>query len=146
MASCPPASAAGKASPCCLKTPPPEPMSLEIDRLTMLSNLVEPPRRDGSLFMAPSVVKEQRPDGSVILRSRVPLQEFARCVGDWLELWAASAPDRLFLAERPSIAEPWATITYREARRLVRSAAAWVLAQGMSTHRPLVILSENSIE
>jgi feruloyl-CoA synthase len=112
----------------------------------MLSNLAEPPSHDGSLFMAPSVAKEQRPDGSVILRSKVPLEEFARCVGDWLELWAASAPDRLFLAERPSLTEPWATVTYREARRLVRSAAAWVLGQGMSTHRPLVILSENSIE
>src|ERR1700758_1524060 len=103
MASCLRVSAVGKACPCCLRPLPPKPTSLEIDRLTMLSNLAEPPSRDGSLFMAPSVAKEQRPDGSVILRSRVPLQEFARCVGDWLELWAASAPDRLFLAERSTL-------------------------------------------
>jgi feruloyl-CoA synthase len=96
--------------------------------------------------MKPAVAKEERPDGSVILRSSVPLQNAARCVGDWLEHWAACAPDRLFLCDRPGVTEPWATVSYGEARRLVRSAAAWILTRGMSTQRPLVILSDNSIE
>jgi feruloyl-CoA synthase len=112
----------------------------------MLSNRVELPGRDASLFMKAAVTKEERPDGSTILRSDVPLQKAARCVGEWLERWAADAPDRLFLGDRSSITEPWEKVTYGEARRLVRSVAAWILARGMSTQRPLVILSDNSIE
>jgi feruloyl-CoA synthase len=112
----------------------------------MLSNRATPASFDGRMFMEPAVTREDRSDGSVILRSAVPLQRHSRCVGDWLEHWAARTPDRLFLCERPSITAPWATVSYCEARRLVRSAAAWILKQGMSAERPLAILSDNSIE
>ena len=64
----------------------------------MLLNQAELPGRDVSLFMKPAVAKEERSDGSVILRSTVPLQKAARCVGEWLEHWAAYAPSRLFLS------------------------------------------------
>ena len=39
-----------------------------------------------------------------------------------------------------------ATVTYSDALRQVRSAAAWILAQGLSAERPLVILSDNSVD
>ena len=38
------------------------------------------------------------------------------------------------------------TVTYADALRQVRSAAAWILAQGLSAERPLVILSDNSVD
>ena len=41
---------------------------------------------------------------------------------------------------------PWRTVTYADALRQVRSAAAWILAQGLSAERPLVILSDNSVD
>src|SRR5437660_1631278 len=56
------------------------------------------------------------------------------------------APLRLFLGERSGPDVPWSTISYGEALRQVRAAGAWMLAQGMSAQRPLVILSDNSIE
>jgi feruloyl-CoA synthase len=111
-------------------------------------NVVAVSRRDNpqTLFAMPDIVAERRADGSVWLRSMTLLRETARCVGDWLEHWAQQAPERIFLGERPSADAPWTTITYKDALRQVRSAGAWILSQGMSAARPLVILSDNSIE
>lgn len=96
------------------------------------------------LFADPVIDIDARPDGALVLRSRMPLGDAARCAGEWLEHWAATAPDRLFLAERNGAA--WRRLSYREARVQVRAAAAWLLAQGLGPSRPLVILSDNSID
>lgn len=106
------------------------------------------PRRDKSetLFAAPEIVADRRADGTIWLKSAAPLQEGARCVGDWLEHWARQTPDKIFLGERASVEAPWATVTYKDALRQVRGAAAWILAQGLSAEHPLVILSDNSVD
>ena len=111
-------------------------------------NVVAASRRDTpeALFATPDIVAERRADGSIWLKSTTPLQPAARCVGDWLEHWARQAPERIFLGERPSVDAPWTTVTYKGALRQVRSTGAWILSQGMSAQRPLVILSDNSIE
>jgi feruloyl-CoA synthase len=98
------------------------------------------------LFARPEIVADHRADGSIVLKSTVHLRESARCVGDWLEHWARQAPDRIFLADRPSADAPWNTVTYQDALRQVRAAAGWILAQGLSAERPLVILSDNSVD
>jgi feruloyl-CoA synthase len=99
-----------------------------------------------TLFATPEIVAERRADASIWLKSATPLQPGARCVGDWLEQWARQTPERIFLGERSSVDAPWTTVTYRDALRQVRSVAAWILAQGLSAERPLVILSDNSID
>ncbi|MCP3386962.1 feruloyl-CoA synthase [Bradyrhizobium sp. CCGUVB4N] len=99
-----------------------------------------------SLFAAPKTVAEHRADGSIVLRSGDPLRDCARCVGDWLEHFARQTPDTIFLAERDGADAPWATVTYAGALRRVRAAASWILAQGLSAERPVVILSDNSID
>src|SRR5436305_5635712 len=99
-----------------------------------------------ALFATPCIMAERRNDGSILLRSITPLQPAARRVGDWLQHWARQTPDRVFLGERFSIDRPWTTITYGGALRQVRSAGAWILSQGMRAERPLVILSDNSID
>ncbi len=98
------------------------------------------------LFATPSIAADRRADGIILLRSTVPLGDSARCVGDWLERWAREAPERVFLGERGNIDAPWTTVTYGDALQRVRSAAAWILAQGLSAEHPLVILSDNSID
>jgi feruloyl-CoA synthase len=103
-------------------------------------------RHTERLFKKPAVAKTEWPEGTIILRSTVPLQSYARCVGDWLERWARQAPQRIFLGERSSADTPWTTVTYADALRQARSAGAWILARDMSAERPLVILSDNSIE
>jgi feruloyl-CoA synthase len=98
-----------------------------------------------SLFATPVIVAERRADGSTIVRSTTPLKPAARCVGDWLEHWAGTAPDRIFLGERMGDA-PWTTVTYGDARKKVRAVAAWILAQGLRAERPLAVLSDNSVD
>jgi feruloyl-CoA synthase len=98
------------------------------------------------LFAVPEIVADRRTDGTIWLKSTTLLQPHARCVGDWLEHWARQAPERIFLGERLDVNVPWTTVSYRDALRQVRSAAAWILAQGLSAERPLVILSDNSID
>jgi feruloyl-CoA synthase len=99
-----------------------------------------------NLFARPAVVADRRADGSIVLKSTMPLGESARCVGDWLEHWAAQTPDRIFLGERASVDAPWTTVSYGQALGRVRAAAAWILAQGLSAERPLVILADNGID
>lgn len=99
-----------------------------------------------TLFATPSVVADIRADGSIVLKSTERLGESARCVGDWLEHWARQTPDRIFLGDRAGVDAPWNTVTYQQALAQVRGAAAWILAQRLSAERPLVILSDNSVE
>ncbi|AYH44625.1 feruloyl-CoA synthase [Azoarcus sp. DN11] len=99
-----------------------------------------------AMFARPVVNIEERPDGSRVLRSGIPLpQAYARCVGEWLEHWAREAPERVFLAERNAAGE-WDRVSYDEARRRVVAIATWLLGQNLSAERPVVILSDNSIE
>jgi feruloyl-CoA synthase len=105
-------------------------------------------RRENSetLFATPEIVADRRADGTIWLKSTMPLRQDARCVGDWLELRARQTPDKVFLGARSNLDAPWTTVSYKDARRQVRSIAAWILAQGLSAEHPLVILSDNSIE
>lgn len=98
------------------------------------------------LFASPSVVAERRADGSILVKSTVPLGRSERAVGEWLEYWAAKTPDRVFLAERTDTRAEWSTISYREMRKRVRAAASWMIDRGLSAERPLAILSDNAIE
>ena len=99
-----------------------------------------------SLFATPAISVDRRNDGSIIVKSTAPLQAHGRCVGDWLEHWARQTPERIFLGERAKADAPWTTVTYSDALGQVRSAASWILAQGLSAQRPLVILSDNSVD
>jgi feruloyl-CoA synthase len=99
-----------------------------------------------TLFAKPRISVDRRADGSIILKSTTPLKESARCVGDWLEHWARQTPERIFLGDRTNADMPWRTVTYADALRQVRSAAAWILTQELSAERPLVILSDNSVD
>ena len=64
---------------------------------------------------APSVTMEHRPDGSILLWSDDPLRAHPASPVHWLHRWAAEAPDRVLLADRPGgdPARPWRTVTYR---------------------------------
>jgi feruloyl-CoA synthase len=106
------------------------------------------PRRHHSetLFAKPAITADRRADGSIIVKSMVTLKEGARCVGDWLEYRAREKPERIFLADRKNAEAQWSTVTYADALQQVRSAAAWILAQRLSAERPLVILSDNSVD
>ena len=107
--------------------------------------MVNAPFGDGHALAPPEVVRESRADGSFVLRHPRPLQPHARCVGDWLEHWAATTPDALFLAERDA-AGAWRKLTYHEVREQVGRIAQGLLDAQLPARRPVVILSDNAIE
>jgi len=93
----------------------------------------------------PAVSVERRSDGSLLLRSPVPLAEAPRSVPDMLHRQARDNGDRVFLAER-SADGGWRRITYGDAARVARRLGAALLTRGGSVERPVSILSGNSID
>ena len=72
------------------------------------------------------VTREDRADGTVILRSGLELGPVARTTGTWLDDWAAKTPDAVFLAERSG--EGWREASYAEMRQSARAVAAALIA------------------
>lgn len=95
-------------------------------------------------FLPHSVTRDIRADGSILLQSDIPLGPFVRRTGDWLNKWAVEAPDRVFLAERSGAG--WRMVTYREALQQVRALAESLLARGLNTDTPIMILSGNGVD
>lgn len=97
------------------------------------------------MFAPPAVEVLERTDGSLLLRSRQALKRYERCVGEYLQHWARTAPARPFLMERGADGA-WRGVTYREALDQVRRIGTWLLERNLSAARPVVVLSENSVE
>ena len=60
--------------------------------------------------------------------------------------WAAAAPDRPLLAERPAPGAPWRRITYAEAFAAIRAIGQGLLDRGLDAGTPVAVLSGNSID
>jgi feruloyl-CoA synthase len=86
----------------------------------------------------------KRPDGTLLMRSPEPLGPTARCVTEWLVDWSRKAPERCFLAERKG--EGWRTLSYLETYGAARRIGQALFDLGLGAERPLVILSDNSID
>ncbi|WP_305971887.1 MULTISPECIES: feruloyl-CoA synthase [unclassified Mameliella] len=97
-----------------------------------------------SKYRAHSVTREDRADGTIILRSGYQMTEPAKKTGDWLDHWASKTPEAVFLAERDG--EGWREVTYAEARVAVRRIASNLLARGMNADTPILIISGNGVE
>ncbi|MBY6122739.1 feruloyl-CoA synthase [Mameliella alba] len=97
-----------------------------------------------SKYRAHSVTREDRPDGTIILRSGYEMTEPATKTGDWLDRWAEETPEAVFLAERDG--EGWREVTYAQARDSVRRIASSLLARGMNADTPILIISGNGVD
>ncbi len=96
-------------------------------------------------FAEPDITIERRAEGTILLRSRTPLGPYPRHLGAVLSAWAQRAPDRVFLVERRpggAVRE----VTYREAHQAARVLASRMLEDGLGPERPVMILSDNSID
>jgi feruloyl-CoA synthase len=103
------------------------------------------PFQDGQSLAPPRVALEPRANGGFVLRNPQPLQPFARCIGDWLEHWAETTPEALFLCERDPEGQ-WRKLSYRHARERVGRIAQSLIDADFAAGNPVVILSDNSIE
>jgi feruloyl-CoA synthase len=91
------------------------------------------------------VVVERRPDGTIHLRSPHALAPYPEKLTERLEHWAATAPERTFLAQRDATGG-WRKLSYGETLAMVKRIGTTLLARDLSSERPVVILSGNDIE
>lgn len=110
-----------------------------------------PPSTGRDLFaaqgqLAPKEVDvHHREGGILVLRSPQPLAEPVRCIGDWLEHWASQRPRQTFLAERDAQGQ-WRRLNYRQVRQHVGAIAQALLDMDLPAGKPVVALSDNSID
>lgn len=95
-------------------------------------------------YIPHDVVREDRPDGSILLRSRVPLGPVVDTTGAWLRRWAQEAPDRVFIAERSG--QGWREVRYADMLGQVRAVAASLLGRGLGADTPICVISANSVD
>ncbi|MFG6429565.1 feruloyl-CoA synthase [Roseateles sp. LYH14W] len=92
-----------------------------------------------------------QPDGGWLIRAHQPIAAYPRRFTEHLLHWAATAPDRSFLAQRErgplgTPGRPWRHLSYAEAAAQVKALGQALLDLGLSAERPLMLLSGNDIE
>jgi feruloyl-CoA synthase len=95
---------------------------------------------------APSVEVRRADKGVAYLSCGVPYEPGLPSLIDYLSRAAELRPNTTFLAERDG-AKQWRCLTYAAAARDTAAVATWLIARGFGPDsRPVMILSENSIE
>jgi feruloyl-CoA synthase len=92
------------------------------------------------------IAVDRRPDGAIVLKSRIPLQPYEKYIPASLSKWAKQAPERIWLAQRGGADRQWRKVSYGEAKRTVDGLTQGLLDLGLAEGRPVAILSGNSIE
>ena len=108
------------------------------------------PRYRPLKFGVTRVVLRDGKDGVRYLQADQPLADYAARITDRFLHWAQTTPERSFLARRVKNADgsmgDWRHISYGEAFVTARAVGQALLDRGLSAERPVVILSENSLE
>jgi feruloyl-CoA synthase len=96
------------------------------------------------------VQQKQGPAGAVYITADQALEPYARRMSDRLLHWAATSPDKIWMAQRERLGDgttgAWRTITYAQAMSRARSLGQALLNAGLNQERPLAILSENDLD
>jgi feruloyl-CoA synthase len=92
------------------------------------------------------IAVERRPDGVIVLKSRIPLKPYDKHIPAALAKWANEAPERIWLAQRTGAGREWRKLSYGEAKRTVDALTQGLLNLRLEPGRPVAILSGNSIE
>src|SRR3954449_5887635 len=92
------------------------------------------------------IAVERRPDGVIILKSRIPLKPYEKHIPAALAKWASEAPERIWLAQRAGADRQWRKLSYGEAKRSVDALTQGLLNLKLRPGSPVAILSGNSIE
>jgi feruloyl-CoA synthase len=88
--------------------------------------------------------------GTHYLQADQPLLRYPDRMTDRLRHWADAVPAKTFMARRVRLADgtlgDWRHLSYGETWATARRIAQAILDRGLSVERPVVILSENSLE
>ena len=68
-------------------------------------------------WLARDIAVERRPDGVIVLKSRIPLKPYEKHIPASLAKWANEAPNRIWLAQRGGTDRQWRKLSYGEAKR-----------------------------
>lgn len=96
-------------------------------------------------FWTPVFDYEHRDDGTILMRQKGALGSFMPVLADYLDHWAGVTPDTTWIARRAQGGD-WRRINYAQGRDQAKTIGAALLAMGLGPDRPLLILSENSLE
>ena len=92
------------------------------------------------------IAVERRPDGVIVLKSRIPLKAYEKHIPASLAKWAGEAPSRIWLAQRTGPDRQWRKVSFGEAKRTVDGLTQALLNLKLEPGSPVAILSGNSIE
>ena len=87
---------------------------------------------------------EPREDGTTIIRSVEALGDYPRTIVDALANWAQRTPEAMLIADRDG--DGWREWTYAEVMAAIPPLAQALLDAGLSSERPLIVLSGNEVE
>lgn len=101
-------------------------------------------------FGVRSIWVREAGDGTFHVRSDQELAAYALRMTDRLLHWAQATPQQTFIAQRKRLADgstgDWEQISYAQMLAAARSIAQALLDRNLSAERPVVILSENSLD
>src|SRR5215212_11678720 len=92
------------------------------------------------------IAVERRPNGVLVLKSRIPLKPYDKHIPASLAKWASEAPERIWLAQRAGADRQWRKLSYHDAKRTVDALTQALLDLKLAPGSPVAILSGNSIE
>jgi len=88
--------------------------------------------------------------GTQYLSAEQALGDYPVRITDRLQYWAATAPERSFMAKREKLADgttgDWQHISYAQAWARARCIAQALIHRGLSADKPVAILSENDLD
>jgi feruloyl-CoA synthase len=96
-------------------------------------------------FLPVDLDLERRADGTLLLRSRIPLEPHDHNLPRVLARHAGVQPDKPWLLQRLGPARAWTPVGYADAKRHSDAIAQWLLDRGLGPDRPILVLSGNSI-
>src|SRR5258706_12057856 len=89
------------------------------------------------------IAVERRPDGVIVLQSRIPLKPYEKHIPSSLAKWAKERSDRTWLAQRIGADRQWRKLSYGEAKRTVDAVTQGLLDLKLKPDSPVAILSGN---
>ncbi|MFN3350556.1 feruloyl-CoA synthase [Pseudorhodoplanes sp.] len=96
-------------------------------------------------FAEPHVLREDRADGSIMLRAAQPLAAHETSLATLFRNAVERHPERLLMAERDTTGA-WAGVTYAQARRKADAVAQALIDRGLNAERPVMVLSGNAVQ
>src|SRR6201996_6136289 len=83
------------------------------------------------------IAVERRADGTVVLKSRIPLQPYEKHIPASLAKWAHEAPERIWLAQRAGPERQWRKLSYGDAKRTVDALTQALLGLKLKPGSPI---------